>query len=101
MPDANVLLSAAGITVTAIGTGWTIYSATRKPPFAVITRNGSPASDVVLIGEDGLETTPHSRTGNVQFPKTYIGTWVIIRDAKSGLELHRFIVRSGRNEVIL
>jgi hypothetical protein len=99
MKDPNLILGTFTLVLTAIATGWPIWNFWKKLPYAAISRGNVPATKIVLEDEDGIEYSPKASTGRVTLPWRTIGTLVIVRDLDTHMELLRFVVQAGRNEI--
>lgn len=97
--DFKVIVALCSLVVAVIGVGWTIHRDSKDPPKVVVTTQKMPAVEAELVAADGAQFSISPKTGSAYPPGSYVGSLFIVRHSQSRLELTRFTLKSGLNEV--
>jgi len=99
MKDVKVVIALCSLLVAVVGLTWTIRRDSKDPPTVVVTTKKAPAAEAELVAADGAQFSISPRTGSAYPPASYIGTLFIVRHVQTRMELTRFILKTGLNEV--
>lgn len=97
----RIALVSAIIAALAFGlAAWKIFGDFGPPPLVfVATPDGTPRTDLTLVGPDGAEVTPDNR-GIAVVPRSWIGKIISVRDAESWEELTAVKLENGDGDLI-
>jgi len=97
-----LVLTGLGVVLNAVG----VFGKRTDPPLdlprditVLVTTQGLPAREAVVVTPDGLDFPVDPNTAQVGLPTRYSGELMIVRNKATRREMKRFVAKSGLNLV--